>query len=73
MHAEILRGSKEEIAERVASIPGDVREAIVFVEEGASVSTDSDEDIFAEMESFGANAGGADYSRETLYKRMESE
>lgn len=29
------------------------------------------EDIFAEMESFTVKAGGADYSRESLYTRVE--
>jgi hypothetical protein len=33
MSTQILRGSKREIAESVAQIPGEVREAIVFIEE----------------------------------------
>ena len=33
MIPRVLRGSKQEIAEKVAQIPGEVREAIVFVEE----------------------------------------
>ncbi len=31
------------------------------------------EDIFAEMEPFTVKAGGADYSRQTLYTRLEGE
>jgi len=33
MSAQVLRGSKQEIAEKLAQIPGEVREVIVFVEE----------------------------------------
>ena len=33
MNAQVLLGSKEEIAQGVTRIPGEVREAIVFVEE----------------------------------------
>ena len=33
MNAQVLTGSKKEIAESVARIPGEVREAIVFIEE----------------------------------------
>ncbi len=33
MKTEVLRGSKQEIAESVVRISGEVREAIVFVEE----------------------------------------
>ena len=67
MIARILRGSKLEIAETLAQISGDVREAIVFVEEPSDATAKPAEDIFAEMEPFAANAGGADYSREALY------
>jgi hypothetical protein len=73
MHVQVLRGSKQEIAEGVARIQGDVREAIVFVEEPSKGNAGPNEDIFAEMEPFVATAGGADYSREALYTRMEGE
>jgi hypothetical protein len=68
----ILRGSKQEIAEWVARIPGEVREAIVFVEEPTDANTPT-EDIFTEMEPFVVQAGGADCSREALYTRLEGE
>lgn len=69
MNAQVLRGSKQEIAEWVARIPGEVREAIVFVDENGP----NGEDIFAEMEPFMVNVADADYSREALYTRMEGE
>ncbi len=74
MKAQVLKGSKQEIAETVVRISGDVREAIVFVEETSDPTHySSGEDIFAEMESFMVKVGGADYSREALYARMEGE
>ena len=72
MKARVLRGSKQEIAETVARISGEVREAIVFVEEPLDATMEaSEEDIFGEMEPFTVRAGGADYSRDVLYGRME--
>jgi hypothetical protein len=73
MNVQVLRGSKQEIAEGVARIPGEVREAIVFIEGPADAPPRPGEDIFAEMDPFVANAGGADYSRDTLYSRLEGE
>ncbi|MCI0681793.1 MAG: hypothetical protein L0Y71_06790 [Gemmataceae bacterium] len=51
MKTHVLKGSKQEIAEGLARFSGEVREAIVFVEEapataGAPVTGDA-EDIFA--------------------------
>lgn len=76
MTARVLRGSKQEIAMKVASLEGDVREAIVFVEEPliAPPSTDQNgADIFAEMESYMVNVGGVDYSRAGIYARKPGE
>jgi len=74
MKAQILRGSKQQIAETVARTSGEVREAIIFVEEPSDLTQDqSGEDIFAEMEPFMVKVGGVDYSRETLYTRREGE
>jgi len=74
MKAQVLRGSKQEIAETVVRIGGEVREAIVFVEESSDAEAPAlGEDIFAEMEPFTVRAGGADYMRETLYDRMDGE
>ena len=74
MKPQVLTGSKQEIADTVLRIPGEVREAIVFIEEpSGAVDEASVEDIFAEMEPFSVRAGGADYSREALYSRTEGE
>ena len=73
MNVQILRGSKQEIAERLVRIGGEVREAIVFVEEPSAAEAAAGEDIFAEMEPFTVSVGGADYSREALYTRMSDE
>lgn len=74
MKAHILRGSKSEIVESVARLHGEIREAIVFIEEPSdSIPPTSEEDIFAEMEPFTVKAGRADDSRESIYTRMEGE
>jgi hypothetical protein len=73
MGAQILRGSKQEIAESVARMSGQVHEAIVFIEEPLALTEASPQQLFASMEPFAAHAGGADYSREALYSRTEDE
>ncbi len=74
MKAQVVKGSKQEIAETVVRIDGEVREAIVFVEEPSDQTPiPSGEDIFAEMEPFTVKVGGADYSREAIYTRMDGE
>lgn len=69
----VLTGSKSEIAEQLMLIDGEVREAIVFVEEPADSISETVEDMFAEMEPYTVKVGGADYSRESIYTRMEGE
>jgi hypothetical protein len=74
----VLKGSREEIAEGLARIRGEVREAIVFVEPSAAPSgqevLDHADDIFAEMEPYVAEGNTAvDDSREAIYTRLEGE
>lgn len=74
MKAHVLTGSKNEIAESMTRIECEIREVIVLVEEPASAfPVQAEEGIFAEMEAFTVKAGGADYSRESLYTRQEGE
>jgi hypothetical protein len=77
MKTHILRGSKQEIAEGLARISGDVREAIVFVEEPAltapGAQTPDAHDIFAEMRPFMVDVQDVDDSREAIYTRMDGE
>jgi hypothetical protein len=74
MKAHVLTGSKSEIAEKVVRIDGAIHEVIVLVKEPSNSIPDlSEEDIFAEMEPFTVKAGGADYSRQSLYARKEGE
>ena len=72
MTTHILRGSKQEIAEHLCRIDGEVREAIVFVEEPAPEAADA-EDIFAEMQPFMVDASELDDSRAAIYTRQEGE
>ena len=77
MKTHVLRGSKQEIADGLARISGEVREAIFFVDEpapAAPASTTPDvEDIFAEMRAFMVNVEDLNDSREAIYTRMEDE
>ena len=78
MTAHVLKGTKYEIAQHVAGMPGEVREAIVFVEEPASIApgqpAPGDVDIFAEMQPFVAvGYADVDDSREAIYTRLEGE
>lgn len=74
MKSHVLTGSKSEIAEKVAQIEGVIREVIVFVDEPSdAVHQATAEDMFAEMEPHMVKVGGADYSRESIYTRMEGE
>jgi len=75
MAARILKGTKQEIAESLARISGEVREAIVFVDEPAAPPECAIEpqDIFAEMRPYMVEARDIDDSREAIYTRMGGE
>jgi hypothetical protein len=72
MKAQVLRGSKQQIADKVAKIDGDVKEAIVFVDE-PSASSASTVDTFADMDPFTVHQPTVDDSREAIYRPMEGE
>jgi hypothetical protein len=77
MKTHVLRGSKQEIAERLARMSGEVREAIVFVEEptlaAPGVGRPDAEDIFAEMRPFMVEAADVNDSRQAIYTRIDGE
>lgn len=77
MTAITLRGSKQEIAQQVANLEGEVREAIVFIEPPPGALAQSApatvEDLFQEMEPYMVNVGNVDYSREAIYSRKLGE
>jgi replication-associated recombination protein RarA len=77
MTARLLTGSKQEIAAKVANLDGDVREAIVFVEEAQNETQQSApeglEDIFEEMLPFTSKVHDFDDSRESMYEQTEGE
>ncbi len=75
MQAHVLRGTKQQIAENLARMPGEVREAIVFVEEPAptDVRRPDSEDMFAEMRPYMVKVEDLDDSREAVYTRGEGE
>ncbi len=76
MTARVLTGTKQEIAQKVASLEGEVREAVVFLEEVSDRRPDSEsardaDDIFAEMDPYMVHVADVDDSREALYTRQE--
>jgi hypothetical protein len=77
MKAHVLKGSKQEIAENLSRLSGEVREAIVFVEETAPTSPPAAaldaEDIFAAMRPFMVDVQDLDDSREAIYTRLPGE
>jgi hypothetical protein len=77
MNARVLRGTKEEIVQQLANLEGDVREAIVFIEQPCEASTQpyplTEEDPFLEMEPYMVHVGDVDYSREAMYSRKPGE
>lgn len=77
MKTHVLRGSKAQIAEDLAKISGEVREAIVFEEEPVPISAEGNGaagDIFDEMRPYEARGNTAvDDSREAIYTRLDGE
>ena len=75
MQAHVLRGTKQQIAENLARISGEVREAIVFVEEPvpAEARMLDSEDLFAEMHPYMVDVEDLDDTREAVYRRGEGE
>ena len=77
MTAHVLKGTKQEIAQQVANLEGEVREAIVFVEQTHAASMQdvpaTDEELFKEMEPYMVNVGNVDYSREAISSRKPGE
>lgn len=75
MKAHVLTGSKQEIAERLTRLSGDVREVIVFVDEPAPATpaVGGVEDMFAEMEPYMVDVPEVDDSREAIYTRLGGE
>ncbi len=77
MTAHVLKGTKQEIAEQVANLEGDVREAIVFVEQPQAASVngapENVQELFQEMGPYMVNVGNVDYSREAIYSRKPGE
>ena len=74
MRTEVFTGTKAEIANSILRLHGEVREAIVVIDEPSSATPPmSQDDFFAEMDSFTVKAGGADYSRESIYEHADDE
>ncbi len=76
MQAHVLRGTKQEIADRVSRMPGEVREVIVFVDEPAMLAAPHAADaegVFAEMRLYMVDVDDVNDSREAIHTRMQDE
>ncbi len=76
MKTHVLKGSKQEIADRLVRIGGEVCEAIVFEVEAPARPDQAvceSEDIFAEMVPLMVDVQNVDDSREAIYTRMKGE
>jgi hypothetical protein len=77
MTVRVLKGSKQEIAQQFANLKGEVREAIVLVDEPFAVEAqdvpETVEALFREMEPYMVNVGDVDYSRDGIYTRKPGE
>jgi hypothetical protein len=75
MQAHVLRGTKQQIAENLAQMPGEVREAIVFVDEPTPTEArmPDREDIFAEMRPYMVSVEDLNDAREAVYTRGQGE
>ena len=88
MTVRVITGSKYQIADEVSRLPGEVREAIVFIDDAATGSAASPateptvpaaqtvDTFFAEMRPYMADLGDGievDDSREGVYDRREGE
>lgn len=77
MKTQILRGSKQEIAETLVRMNGEVREAIVFVDEpsldASGADSEATDDMFAEMRAWMVDVADVSDSREAIYSRAAGE
>ena len=75
MKTHVLTGNKSEIVQGLAGITGEVREAIVFVDDSATTNgtASETEDIFAEMQSYMVDVADVDDSRDSIYSPADGE
>ena len=75
MPAHVLRGTKQEIADNLARIPGEIHEAIVFVEEPAKAAqadrTPVADDVFGDMTPYMVDVDNVDDFRASRSIRQE--
>lgn len=75
MSAHILHGTKQEIADSLVRLAGEVREVIVFVDEPGSTEAapPGAGDMFAEMRPYMVDVEIVDDSRQAIHTRMDGE
>jgi hypothetical protein len=75
MKTHVLTGNKNEIVQGLAGITGEVREAIVFVDDTSAALAPAPEvdDIFVEMQPFMVQIADFDDSRDSIYSPADGE
>ena len=73
MLAHVLRGTKQEIVENLIRMSGEVREAVVFVDEQASLEMRDRDEFFAEMRPFMVEVKDLDDDRDAIYAPVDLE
>ena len=76
MTTRVITGTKDEIARQIAGLHGEVRQAVVYIEEpvGAPVPVPATvEEMFAEMQPYMSRVEQFDDSRRSIYERQEGE
>jgi hypothetical protein len=75
MKTHLLTRTKSEIVQGLVGITGEVREAIVFVDDSAATheATSQTDVIFAEMQPYIVDVADFDDSRDSIYSPADSE
>lgn len=75
MKTHVLTGTKSEIVRELSGITGEVREAIVFVDDSAATreAPSESDDIFVEMQPYMVDVADLDDSRDSIYSPADGE
>jgi hypothetical protein len=75
MKTHVLTGTRSEIVQGLARITGEVREAIVFVDDSTATheATPEADDIFVEMQPYMVDVADFDDSRDSIYSPADGE
>jgi hypothetical protein len=77
MTTYIVRGTNEQIAQAIAATREPILQAILILDDSSQPATvltdDQFEQLLADMDANAVSVGNADYSRQSIYSRLEDE